>query len=972
MAKMMGRIKLGMLRGLVALVCALLLAPAPPPIDLKTDEKKIRLLWSLSEIMPDIFRDAATYEIDLFHVLEQQVKLQSKLNAIPSYLELRAKRTPLTQLTIQRTSKENVTSRKINPEVVDAWRHELLEELGHFKESGFGDALNSELKKTLASIERIDTQGFAMGLIQLLEPQEREAAMRLPFESKLALIEKRFSADSSDLVPRGFKASIFGVQGSLTGEQAIELLKKALAEERRAQQLIQLHILLQDESGALPQNLASARQKISNLSESSLDLFNEKVAYKQRMERLAVPFLNKKNQVPKTLKAAEKGVERRVNSVSSATILVEEKASGKPLILVEQSPEVALFRGNIGGDCATQYSFGYPNSPLEKVFFVYEEGDPKAKGYISLTQGRTASNESALFIHTINGPRLSAADTEAILLGLYKNRESLGGQAVFLPAPKDRKDDLGYINYTEIRSAIENLTQNSSNEAFYYKDRDTRLAIDKFSDVEYDLYVDWKEASRLKPSDEKLAGVQVKEIPAPAFELKGKFTRAEGALLLLNFFGKRWQISDGHRKTFEKISAGLGINASEFNDVILAAHNINGTPIEEHRNRVKKAFAALGIDATDEFFEKRPDLFDDGDLASSDAYTSEKYARANIRKLIVSIEKNGPDGGTQERVLNALRANETILAKDPEMKAFAKKMAVKGNLSVTQTLGHAFKGENRRVWEDAIPTLIQELKDANQGAGNLIDTLSQIWFADPKFERELVPILRTGSHHQKNAVLSILMEQPVHSPELQAALIDALKDPSALYTSYQRDPSIARRALHKIARQVSFDQENTKKLLNLLEDPKAGAPGTMSENAKIFLAIAIARSDPKNQSARTLLFEHIRQKLEHNLRPDSDGSDSHQLAFKVLMKQLDDVEVQRFMMELWRNLPYQSAHYSHLILEYYKTYRPALMTQMLEETARMRVNGYDRHVEEAKSALAQAQAQSAAGCLKPELKKEMH
>ncbi len=55
---------------------------------LQSDEQKLAYLIAIKKQVPKLFKDAATYDIDLFHILDDQTKLVTTLKSNPKYQKL--------------------------------------------------------------------------------------------------------------------------------------------------------------------------------------------------------------------------------------------------------------------------------------------------------------------------------------------------------------------------------------------------------------------------------------------------------------------------------------------------------------------------------------------------------------------------------------------------------------------------------------------------------------------------------------------------------------------------------------------------------------------------------------------------------------------------------------------------------------------------------------------------------------------
>ena len=154
-----------------------------------------------------------------------------------------------------------------------------------------------------------------------------------------------------------------------------------------------------------------------------------------------------------------------------------------PVELVEVPPEIGIFRGCIGGDCSSQYSFAYPNDPHERVFYIKTKkpgGDlqeQKLKGYVSTTEVMVGE-EKALYVITISGAQVSAEDVELIFRGFEKAKETLDVKHIILPTLENLAS---LINFPAIRGAYEDHIRKSNHSMeLVYQDKDIRYKIEQY------------------------------------------------------------------------------------------------------------------------------------------------------------------------------------------------------------------------------------------------------------------------------------------------------------------------------------------------------------------------------------------------------------------------------------------------------------------------------------------------------------
>jgi hypothetical protein len=175
----------------------------------------------------------------------------------------------------------------------------------------------------------------------------------------------------------------------------------------------------------------------------------------------------------KRLSRALSFIHKEINNYASDTISNQTKVTSS-IELVQVPPQIGIFRGCIGGDCSSQFSFPYPNDPHEKVFYIKTK---TLKGYVSTTEVMVGA-EKALYVITISGANVSAEDVELIFRGFEKAKEALGVKHIILPTLNNLA---GLINFPNIRAVYENHIKKSNHSIeIVYQDKEIRDAIEKY------------------------------------------------------------------------------------------------------------------------------------------------------------------------------------------------------------------------------------------------------------------------------------------------------------------------------------------------------------------------------------------------------------------------------------------------------------------------------------------------------------
>lgn len=147
----------------------------------------------------------------------------------------------------------------------------------------------------------------------------------------------------------------------------------------------------------------------------------------------------------------------------------------------EVPPELGIFRGFFGQDCATSESFAYVNSPLEHTFFIYSD-DGKPLAYAAGTQ-IFFNGKRAFYLHTINGPDITPIQVDQVFRAFYQLRAKLNSDAIVFPIP-DRVSQ--NMNYALIKSIYLKNIGDGKPGAITYRDSPVRGELNQTTHAPYD------------------------------------------------------------------------------------------------------------------------------------------------------------------------------------------------------------------------------------------------------------------------------------------------------------------------------------------------------------------------------------------------------------------------------------------------------------------------------------------------------
>ena len=197
------------------------------------------------------------------------------------------------------------------------------------------------------------------------------------------------------------------------------------------------------------------------------------------------------------------------------TITETADAENTSLTLTEVHPYHGIFRGNLGGDCSTSHSFGFANSPMERVFFITNKKG-EGVGYVNGSKVFLPDDgQSAFLINTVAGARVSGIMTETILSALARSKSALGVDEVVIIGEQNLGDN---INYEIIRGVYRKFLGKPVKVTFH--DKETRKIIGDVLDFSaYDSVSVLENARYLKlPDTEVAVGIEKRPFALPGGE----------------------------------------------------------------------------------------------------------------------------------------------------------------------------------------------------------------------------------------------------------------------------------------------------------------------------------------------------------------------------------------------------------------------------------------------------------------------
>ena len=399
-----------------------------------------------------------------------QMGLVGELNQSPQFRRLMRERGELLTIKIADAGKIGDVERTvIDEEYLSNWGESLgdspfnqrhLDTFGGNKE--ISDELLKQIKETLQSpASRVSPETLAQNLAVAIEGLTSELRRVIAEElkqGKITLLKERLP---EDLSKSSFDPSRLGLEEGRGKQDYLALLEESIKLREQLDQLLPSYIF----SRNLPEDTAF-EDFLDDITEAELDYIKDVHIKRKHIDEI-VDFVGESQK-----RELRRVLEGRLGKISEdiekhkKTIVERVDAANTELTLTEVHPHLGILRGELGGDCSTSHSFGYPNSPLERVFFISNKRG-EGVGYVNGTKVLLPDGRDAFFVNSINGARVSGIMAERILVAMKKSQDALGVKEIVLLGEANVG---GNIEYSLIRDV-------------YHKSRGEFVRIE-FRDVE--------------------------------------------------------------------------------------------------------------------------------------------------------------------------------------------------------------------------------------------------------------------------------------------------------------------------------------------------------------------------------------------------------------------------------------------------------------------------------------------------------
>lgn len=452
-----------------------------PPLD--TAAQKLAFLIAVKKKIPKLFSDAAQYDVDLFELLDEEKKLVEHLNSA-TFKQLFSEKTYINLKISPPLGGLSMGDVEIDPLAIEAWKLSLQDTLDNVKKM-YQDPqeLVTSLNRNISYWKKLQQDPLkilnAIGHIPKGKGQKKQiSTLKIPLEVLKTCKQKPSLREKYECILERYEELIRRDEvislPNLPGREKIEELIFVVGEKEN---------LIVTTKLALVINTNQQARKAStweDLKDAINQLTKDDLIFLSDTQDVITPELSKIIQLDRAdliIRNLSDNHSKWISFFANQTTTQQKKVKND-IFLEEVPPLVGIFRGFIGGDCSSQYSFPYPNDPHERVFFVkkIKNGKEKLKGYVSATEV-LVNNQKALYVVTISGSKLGAGDTELILRGLDRAKDMLGVRYIVLPQPQKLED---LINFKPIRSVYEEYIKKGKLVSIIYQHKDLRNKIQKF------------------------------------------------------------------------------------------------------------------------------------------------------------------------------------------------------------------------------------------------------------------------------------------------------------------------------------------------------------------------------------------------------------------------------------------------------------------------------------------------------------
>ncbi len=482
---------------------------------------------SFPKLVSESLKRKPEHDYNPLEVIEGQIRLMERLKISPEFQKLLKERDDLLTLRISNAERSgSVTREVLDEEFVQRWGASLADSVSHqrlLEVRGGSDEASSvflkEMEEILKSPQgRINADSLATALASTIEGLDgnlrREMAKGVAL-GDISLLRRHLPETLKGI---SFNPARLGMEVGKDREYYLTFLENSIQTGKKLDQFLVTYIF----SKHVSQD-DTLGEFLRGMHEGALDHIKDAHSKNAHIQEVLAHLPARQHRFLKRfLKGRLDKIWREISG-HKKTITETADAENTSLILTEVHPYHGIFRGNLGGDCSTSLSFGFANSPMERVFFITNKKGEDV-GFVNGTKVSLKGGKSAFLINTIAGARVSGIMTENILSALSRSKGALGVDEVVIIGEHNLEDN---INYDIIRDVYRKSLGKPVKVTFH--DRKTRKIIDYFSySSEHDSVFSLENARYLKlPDTEVSVGIEKRPFAPPGEESAVTFTGAQ-------------------------------------------------------------------------------------------------------------------------------------------------------------------------------------------------------------------------------------------------------------------------------------------------------------------------------------------------------------------------------------------------------------------------------------------------------------
>ncbi len=717
---------------------------------LENDEEIISYLIFISKQYPLFFRLAATYDSDVFKIINTLQTLQVKLPKLHGYDWVKHYHSKLRVIHIQLEVEKEVKHYIIDPKVIESWKSDLNSLLDPIEVEEGG--LQTYLEEKIIMIQRLPIQPLSNALIKILDSDNTKNLLKKSLSEKLKYIEFSLKESSQHLLSVSFKHKAFrlspvkeeGKDPVFLGNQVWNILNEWIELKQSLAHYIEIYALLKGES-EFPSSIEAAQKRISTITETDLDIYFHGVG------EIKNDLLLKRLSSLKKLKKGAQRVRTHLKKITSAKQEIITSVGGE-IWLLQSSKDKAPFRGFIASDCQTSHSM--PLFVIDPVFEIYDEkvfllpgGQVvnaegqiiKSRGAVTLALGKVNQKVTA-YVHTVNGSHVSPKHINLIREGLFNawSKMDMGSSVSELSSISSlgtRARVFSNMNYDALRQVFYQDIQKGELVDFEFMFKEIREHLNSKISSTYDTPASNKQVVLYTPQYQSDINTDVSFIEIPKFENNPASQIRKLALALDLRFSKRDRLVNRVQRTTQ-------ISQKEFNEIIETLSNKKNLIVEEYYKSVSSKLKPFQIVLDQHFMKKHGYLLWNGSFKSPNIL-SEQHLEEGMSGAVAMLKlETNPDN-----VMKLVEKNPKIFM---ENKKFQKYMislcsdATEDRLQLQKLISYGVHGS----WiNKGILNYLEMLDEVSSSSipARFVEFLNKVIYPDPMFRTQFIEYVQKKS-----------------------------------------------------------------------------------------------------------------------------------------------------------------------------------------------------------------------------------